>query len=140
MLDIIPELLLVTGVVFLILMFLLNKILYKPLLNFMENRDKSIARDLEGAGKNSNDVLAYKEEAQKIILDAKFQANKIRESALLDAKESALKKTQEKKNQLEEEYKKFSKILSDQRDELKTALLAKMPILTDSISTKLSKI
>jgi len=140
MLDIVPELLLVTGVVFLVLMFLLNKILYKPLLNFMENRDKSIARDLEGAGKNNNDVLAYKEEAQKIIMDAKSKAGKIRESALLDAKESALKKTQEKKSQLEEEYKKFSKMLSSQRDELKTALLERMPVLKDSIATKLSKI
>jgi len=140
MLDIIPELLLVTGVVFLVLMLLLNKTLYKPLLEFMDNRDKSIARDLEGAGKNSNDVLAYKEEAKKIILDAKFKASKMRESALLDAKETASKKIEEKKTQIGEEYKKFSKILSDQKDELKIALLAKMPVLTDSIATKLSKI
>jgi len=140
MLDIIPELLLVTGVVFLVLMLLLNKTLYKPLLDFMDNRDKSIARDLEGAGKNSSDVLAYKNEADKIILDAKGEAGKIRESALAKARESAAKKVEEKKEQLEEEYNKFAKELTSQRDELKVALLTKMPILKDSISKKLSKI
>ncbi|MCF6173614.1 MAG: FoF1 ATP synthase subunit B' [Campylobacteraceae bacterium] len=140
MLDIIPALLVVTGVVFLVLIVILNKTLYKPLLDFMDNRDKSIAKDLEGAGKNSSDVLAYKQEAEKIILDAKNEANQIREAALTNAKEVASKKIEAKKSQLEEEYNRFAKELKIQRDELKAALLQKLPVLQKGISVKLSQI
>jgi len=58
MLDILPELLLVTGIVFLFLLFILNKTLYKPLLAFIDNRNNAINRDLENAGKNASDVAA----------------------------------------------------------------------------------
>jgi len=56
MLDISPALLLVTGLVFFILLILLNKILYKPLLKFMDNRNESIKRDLENAGRNTSEI------------------------------------------------------------------------------------
>ena len=59
MLDIIPALLLVTGTVFLVLLILLNKTLYKPLLEFIDNRNNSINRDLENAGKNAGDSHSF---------------------------------------------------------------------------------
>ncbi len=139
MLDIVPALLVVTGVVFLVLLVVLNKTLYKPLLDFMENRDKSIAKDMDAASKSNNDILAYKQEADKIILDARHKSHQIKDSALNSAKELTLKKIEAKKSELEEEYNKFAKELSMQRDEFKTALLKKIPILKDGISAKLSQ-
>ncbi|NOX15060.1 MAG: ATPase [Epsilonproteobacteria bacterium] len=139
MLDIIPALLVVTGVVFLVLMVALNKILYKPLLNFMDNRDKSIAKDLEDAGKNSHDVLAYKQKAEKIILDARHKSHQIKDSALNSVRELASQKVEAKKSKLEEEYNKFAKELKIQREEFRIALLKKMPIIRDSVSVKLSQ-
>ncbi len=140
MLDIIPTLLLATGVVFLVLLVVLNKTLYKPLLDFMENRDKSIAKDLEGADKNSSDILIYKQEAEKIIVDAKKEANQIKELALQSTRDSILQKIESKKSELEEEHNKFAKELKSQRDELKATLLEKMPLLQDSVSLKISQI
>lgn len=97
MLDISPALLLVTGAVFFTLLIVLNKMLYKPLIEFIDNRNNSIKRDLENAGKNTSDVEAYFKEADQIILAAKAEAGKIREAALNKAKVDAAKKIEQKR-------------------------------------------
>lgn len=140
MLDISPALLLVTGSVFFILLILLNKILYKPLLGFIDNRNESIKRDLENAGKNTSDVEAYFKEADQIILAAKVEAGKIREAALNKAKDISSKKVEQKKSELEEEYTSFLKDLDVEKEEYKIALNAQIPIFRDSIKQKLSQI
>jgi len=140
MLDIVPALLLVTAIVFLVLLVLLNKTLYKPLLGFMDNREKSIKRDLNNAGKNSDEVVAFKKEAEKIILEAKTKANEIKDSALMEAKDEALKKLEAKKSELEGKYSQFLKELEAQRIEFKTALQEQMPLFRDSVRAKLDQI
>ena len=140
MLDIIPALLLVTGVVFLVLMILLNKTLYKPLISFMEHREKSIKKDMENAGKNSDEVEAFKQEAQEIILRAKTEANKIKESALVLAKDEAMKRYEAKKSELEEQYSQFLQKLDAQRVELKETLRKELPLFRSSVKTKLDQI
>lgn len=139
-LDVIPALLLATGVIFLVLLVLLNKTLYQPLLNFMENRDKSIKKDLENAGKNNSDIEAYKEEAEKIILDAKIEANKSKEAALSVAREEAMKKIEKNKNLVENDFANFLQELEVQKSELKSALLESLPIFNENIKSKLSRI
>ncbi len=140
MLDIIPALLLVTGVVFLVLMILLNKTLYKPLISFMEHREKSIKKDMENTGKNSDEVAAFKQEAQEIILRAKTEANKIKESALVLAKDEAMKRYEAKKSELEEQYSQFLQKLDAQRVELKETLRKELPLFRSSVKTKLDQI
>jgi len=140
MLDIIPELLLVTGVIFLVLIVILNKTLYKPLLGFMENREKSIKRDLDNAGKNSDEVVAFKKEAEGIILEAKTKANKLKESALMRAKDEALKQMEDKKNELESKYSQFLRELETQKIEFKNALQEQMPQFRASVKAKLEQI
>ncbi len=46
-------------VVFLVLVYLLNRILYKPLLGFMDTRDASIKKDGEGIEGNTADIKAF---------------------------------------------------------------------------------
>jgi len=140
MLDISPILLLVTGVVFFTLLILLNKILYKPLLEFIDNRNDSIKRDLENAGKNTSDVEAYYKEADQIILEAKAQAGKIREAALSEAKEIAAKKVEQKQSELDEEYTSFLKELEAEKTEFQASLSASIPLFRDSIKQKLGNI
>ncbi len=140
MLDIIPALLLVTGVIFLVLMIILNTTLYKPLLGFMENREKSIKRDLDNAGKNDKDVEVFKKEAEEIILKAKTKANKLKESALMDAKDEVSKLLEDKKNELESKYSHFLRELEAQKVEFKSALQEQIPQFRTGIKTKLEKI
>jgi F-type H+-transporting ATPase subunit b len=138
--DISPALLLVTGAVFFILLIVLNKMLYKPLIEFMDNRNESVKKDLENAGKNTSDVEAYFKEADQIILQAKAEAGKIREAALKEAKELAAKKVEQKKSELEEEYLSFLKDLDAQKAEFSEGLATQMPVFKDSIKAKLSQI
>ncbi len=140
MLDIIPALLLVTGTVFLVLLIVLNKTLYKPLLEFIDNRNNSIRRDLENAGKNASDVEAYYKEVETIISEGKMEAAKIREAAVNEAKEKAAKRVEHKKNELETQNAEFLKALEAERVEFKNGLLAQMPLFKESISVKLSQI
>jgi len=140
MLDISPILLLVTVVVFFTLLIVLNKILYKPLLTFIDNRNESIKRDLENAGRNTSDVEAYYKEADQIILEAKAEAGKIREVALSEAREIAAKKVEQKQSELDEEYTLFLKDLNAEKIEFTESLSAKIPLFRDSIKQKLGNI
>lgn len=140
MLDISPALLLVTGAVFFVLLIVLNKMLYKPLIGFIDSRNDSIKRDLENAGKNTSDVEAYFKEADQIILEAKAEAGKIREAALNEAKEIAAKKIEQKQSELEEEYASFLKDLDAEKTEFSEGLAAQVPTFKDGIKAKLSQI
>ncbi len=140
MLDISPILLLVTVVVFFTLLILLNKMLYGPLLKFIDNRNESIKSDLKNAGKNTSDVEAYYKEADHIIHEAKMQAGKIREAALSEAKEIAAKRVEQKQSELDEEYALFAKGLEADRAEFQVSLSANIPLFRDSIKQKLGSI
>jgi F-type H+-transporting ATPase subunit b len=140
MLDVSPALLLVAVATFLVMLVLLNKMLYRPLLEFVQNRDKAIANDYENAGKNTSDISAYQEEAERIIREAKAEAAKIRADVIQEAKETSLRKIEQRKAELEEEYGAFLEGLGKERTELKTSLLEQMPVFKDGIQTKLQHI
>jgi F-type H+-transporting ATPase subunit b len=140
MLEFSPVISLVTIFVFFTLMIVLNKILYRPLLEFIDKRDDSIKRDLENAGKNSSDVEAYYNEANQIILKAKAEAGKIREDALNKARESAIGRVEQKQDDLEREYASFLKSLEVDTKELQESLSANIPLFRDGIKQKLSSI
>ncbi|NCD07523.1 MAG: ATPase [Spirochaetia bacterium] len=140
MLDIIPALLLVTGTVFLVLLIVLNKTLYKPLLEFIDNRNNSINRDLENAGKNASDVVAYYQEIETILSEGKLEAAKIREVAINEANDKAMKRIEQKKNDIEAQNVVFLNALESEKDEFKNGLMAKMPLFKESIHVKLSSI
>ncbi|MDR1554588.1 MAG: F0F1 ATP synthase subunit B' [Campylobacteraceae bacterium] len=140
MLDMYLSLILPTAAIFLALLVILNKILYKPLLDFMDNRNNLIKKDLENAVKNSGDTSVYYEEANKIILEAKNKAAKERADLLAKAKIDSEAKTKEKKNKLEAEYNEFIKTLEKEKKELKNALNGQLPLYKEAIKAKLSKI
>ncbi|CUU70080.1 F0F1 ATP synthase subunit B' [Campylobacter hyointestinalis] len=140
MLEINLPLLIVTVVIFLGLIFVLNSILYKPLLRFIDDRNISIKNDEESVSKNANDVGAYQADIERIISSARAEANSIKQTALNLAKDEAAKKIQAKKETLESEYELFSKDLVSRKDELKSMLLAKLPEFKSSLGIKLSKI
>jgi F-type H+-transporting ATPase subunit b len=140
MLNISPALLIITALVFLFLLITLNKILYRPLLEFMQKRDDSIASDYENAGKNSSDVEAYHKEAEQIIREAKAEAGAIRAQAIEAARENMIKKIEQRKAELEEEYTAFLEGLETERTEFKNSLLSHMPQYKESIKAKLNQI
>ena len=66
---------------FLVLVFVLAKFAYKPLLGMMEERKNKIASDLETAEKAKNDAEAVKAEYAAKLADARQEAQAIIENA-----------------------------------------------------------
>lgn len=140
MIDIDLSLLIFTTVFFLGLIYILNSILYKPLLGFIENRNISIGKDEDSVQKNINDVKMYKDEIEKIILDARMEAHLMKQNALNLAKEDANKLIIAKKEQIESDYINFAQMLKTKKDELKNSLIEKIPEFKHSLNGRLSNI
>ncbi len=140
MLDLSLGLMLFVVIVFLILLKFLNEFLYGPLLSFMDNRERTISKDLEDAKKNSSDTASYREEAEAIITKAKREASKIREEAINEAKSLAEKELDAKRVELEGEYESFISDLENRKRNLKSSLLANLPLYKEGIRIKLSQL
>ncbi len=140
MLDIIPGMLLLVAVIFIFLIYVLNRILYKPLLTFMSQRERSIQNDIEQSKKNSSNVSHLEEEASRVIKEAKAQAFKIREEAINSAKSEVSQKIEEKKAILEKAYASFLEELEAEKEELSSKLSKSLPDFQSSLKTKLSQI
>lgn len=140
MLEINPPLVILTAVVFLALIAILNPLLYKPMLKFIDDRNESIRRDEESVSKNINDLSVYETEIQAIISNARNEANKIKNDALIAAKQLAQDSIATKRASLELEYDEFMKNLNIQKDELKESLISKIPELRNTLDSKLTRI
>ncbi|MCK9338208.1 MAG: F0F1 ATP synthase subunit B' [Arcobacteraceae bacterium] len=140
MLDISPLLLILSAIVFLLTMLRLNSCLFKPLLKHMDDRDAAIKQDLANAKHNSADVDGMIAEANTIIAKAKTESAAIRDKAYNEANEIANSKLATAKMQLQESYAKFSDSLVEEKNNLKTTLLAQAPLYKDAIKAKVSSI
>ncbi|MGW8169247.1 MAG: FoF1 ATP synthase subunit B' [Sulfurovaceae bacterium] len=139
MLDIHLPLMVFVFVVLMTLLFLLNRILFKPLIGFMDERNQSIAKDLESSKNLSGDSEELHAKAVQIISDAKAEAAIIRQKAIDEAKLVAQGKIDAKQKELEVAYDSFAQNLAKEKNALKDALLAQMPLFKDGIKAKLSK-
>jgi len=140
MLDLSLGLFLFVVAVFLGLIYLLNDMLYKPLLGFMEKREASIHGDLEASEQNSGDIEDAEKLANEKISAAKGEAAKIREDALAKAKQSAETKLQSSKDAIEKEYAEFLNKLSKDRNSLKDSVTANVSSYQDGILSKVKNI
>ena len=138
MLDLHLELMLTVLFVFFLLLFVLNKMLYIPLLDFMNDRDDSIANDLKSAKELTGNTDELNTQAADIIDDAKSQASAIREKVTQEAKDKAQTNIAAKQSELEKDYQSFIDKLSQDKEELKNALLNEMPTIKDGLKTKLA--
>ena len=66
---------------FLILLFLLTKVAWKPLLQAIEERRNRISSDLESAERNRNEAAQMKAEYQRLMQDARVEAQSVVEKA-----------------------------------------------------------
>ena len=140
MLDLYPGLMLFVLVIFFSLLFVLNQMLYQPLLKFMDDRDKSIADDLKNAKElegNSGELYA---KAEAILAEAKAEANAIREKAVNEAKALAESKIESKTKELDSQYQSFLEELSKEKKELQESLSTQLPLFKESLKAKFSNL
>ncbi|MBN2768756.1 MAG: F0F1 ATP synthase subunit B' [Campylobacterales bacterium] len=140
MLDIDRSLMLFVLVVFLLLIYLLNKIAYKPLVEFMDRRDSSIAKDLEASKNLSSNSDELYTQSNEVIGEAKNEAAAIRQKAIDEAKKIAQSKLEAKQNELESSYDKFLEELGKEQKELKNSILSQLPLFKELLKAKFSKL
>jgi F-type H+-transporting ATPase subunit b len=87
-------------IVFLLLFFLLAKLAWKPIINSLKDREKSIQEALDTAERarlemsklkadNENLLKQAREEREKILRDARDASNRLKEEAQTEANKSA---------------------------------------------------
>ena len=140
MLEIDVPLVVLTAIVFVILIAVLNPLLYKPMLKFIDDRNASIKNDEENTSKNTSDLGLYEAQIEDIILKARSEANKIKQDALNLAKDEAAKEIEAKRASLETDYADFINALNVQRGELKSEIVSRLPQLQSVLSAKLASI
>ncbi|MDM5271098.1 FoF1 ATP synthase subunit B' [Sulfurovum sp. zt1-1] len=140
MLDLHLPLMLFVLVLFITLIVLLNNMLFQPLIKFMDDRDNSIAKDLEAAKGLSGNTDELNAKADDILSNAKAEAAAIRQKAIDDEKALAASKVETKQSELEQEYASFVEKLASNREELKNSLLSQMPLFKESLKAKFSKL
>ena len=112
-----PGLVVWTIITFLILLGLLSKFAWKPLLNVLDKRENEIAKSLEDAEKarkeldrltsEGDEIIAKaRTEAQGIVSERKKAADQLKESNLLKAKEMAAASLDDAKEQIKMEKEK----------------------------------
>ena len=140
MLDIHLSLMLFVLFLFLTLLVLLNNMLFKPLLNYMDDRDNTISKNLKAAksfGNNSDELNA---KADENISNAKNEAATIRQKAIDAEKTIASQKVEAKQSELEKEYSKFAEQLNSEQESLKESLLLQVPQFKEHLKAKFSNL
>ena len=140
MLEIDPKLLGITVVVFLVMIYLLNVILYKPILSFVDNRNESIANEEKELSKYGNDTKKYEEECAAILASARDEVSKLKAAAIQSAHELSKSKIDAERARLEADYKEFEASLKTEQEALKVALSDNLPIIKTEIKSVLSKL
>jgi F-type H+-transporting ATPase subunit b len=102
LLDVNPGLIIWTIVTFIILLFLLKKVAWKPILSALDQREKEIKDSLEQAEKaneeaqkildeNQASLAKAEEESKKIIEQSRAYAENLKEQMMKESKEQAKK-------------------------------------------------
>ncbi len=127
-------------VIFLALVYLLNSILYKPLLGFMDNREASIKKDSEGIESNSAEIKSFQREIEGILQKAREEAALIKNKAQENAKHTAEMKLSQKREELAQKYSEFMASLEGEKGRLKASLESEIPLFKESLQAKLKRL
>ncbi len=143
-----PIQLLTQSINFVIMLFLLTKFLYKPILKVLDERKKKIAEGLASADKGKieaektenkrQEVLAKaKEEGRKIIEEGKLAGKRLEAEIVEKAHLEATEIIEKAKKDIELERENMEKHLKNKTVEIALALVTK--VLSESLTEKNQK-
>ncbi|MCK4357208.1 MAG: F0F1 ATP synthase subunit B [Candidatus Cloacimonetes bacterium] len=86
---------------FILLLIILKKLLYKPLINFLNKRQKQIKDDIENAQKSRDESTKILESQKKMLQEARKETRELRNEAIINAKIASEQIINEAHNQKE---------------------------------------
>lgn len=102
-----------TGIVFVLLLFLLTKFAWKPILNMVNKREQDIAEALELAKKTKAEMTALQAQNENLLKEARAE----RDAIIKDAREVATKMIEESKDKARVEA---TKLIEDAKNAIQT--------------------
>lgn len=138
--DIALPTMLATAVIFLAVIFILNVLLYKPLLKFMDERAVSIDNDEKKVKDNFEEMTNFGEELAKIKQDTRDEINAIKQKATAQARSLADEEIQKKKDELEQKMQAFTTQLLQEKNELEHELKLRLPLWQESLRKKIKEL
>lgn len=138
--DIALPTMLATAVIFLAVIFILNVLLYKPLLKFMDERAVSIDNDEKKVKDNFEEMTNFGEELTKIKQDTRDEINAIKQKATAQARSLADEEIQKKKDELEQKMQAFTTQLLQEKNELEHELQLRLPLWQESLRKKIKEL
>lgn len=138
--DLDPKMMILTAVLFLILIWILNVILYKPMFSFMKSRDDGIKEDEAKIHQNNTDSENNETLVSKIYSDARAKAEAIRTEKVLQARQKHDEIVEEKKKALEQEYEQFLLELNKNKESFKDELRSKLSLNDDLLSNIINRV
>ncbi len=138
--DIALSTMLATAVIFLAVIFILNVLLYKPLLKFMDERAVSIDNDEKKVKDNFEEMTNFGEELSKIKQDTRDEINAIKQKATAQARSLADEEIQKKKDELEQKMQAFTTQLLQEKNELEHELKLRLPLWQESLRKKIKEL
>ncbi|ASQ30978.1 ATP synthase, F0 complex, b' subunit [Campylobacter avium LMG 24591] len=131
---------LTTIIVFLLMIFALNLLLYKPLLKFMQERDESIRSDEEKVKQDFKEVSNVAEELDKIKQNTREEIARIKQKAIESAKAEAEAEMSKKRKELEDKMLLFYKELAKDKEKLEGELKAFVPEWKNALNANIKNI
>lgn len=138
--DIALPTMLATAVIFLAVIFILNVLLYKPLLKFMDERAVSIDNDEKKVKDNFEEMTNFGEELSKIKQNTRDEINAIKQKATAQARSLADEEIQKKKDELEQKMQAFTTQLLQEKNELEHELKLRLPLWQESLRKKIKEL
>lgn len=124
-----------TGIVFVILLFLLVKFAWKPILTAVNERETKIADSLEQAEKAQEELKALQAKNEDLLKEARAE----RDAMIKDAKATATKMVDDAKNAAKEEGAKMIALAKASIESEKAAAIAELKTQVASLSIEIAE-
>jgi F-type H+-transporting ATPase subunit b len=123
------------SLIFIILLFILTKYIWKPILNAVNAREQKITEALELAEKTQADMKAMQAENQNLLAEARAE----RDAIVKDAKEVATKMVEDAKNTAKNEANKIVEAAHVSIKAEKVAAIAELKSQVAAISLEIAE-
>jgi F-type H+-transporting ATPase subunit b len=124
-----------TGIVFLLLLGILGKFAWKPILNAIKTREQSITKALASAESALNDMRELKANNEKIMIAARSE----RDALMKEARETKESIIAEAKSKAQSEADRILKSAREQIVNEKNAAVAELKVQVASLSVEIAE-
>ena len=124
-----------TALVFILLMFLLTKFVWKPVLGMVNEREQKISEALELAEKTKSEMKVLQAQNENLLKEARAE----RDAIVKDAKETAVKMIEDAKSAAKVETEKVMASARQAIQSEKTAAIADMKLQVATFSLEIAE-